>query len=890
MAELKLFLLGNPRLELDDAPIRIKRRKALALLAYLSVTRKPHSRQELAALLWPEASTAKAMMHLRNALYALSSVPELRVLDADLNTISLKDRDIPWTDVVEFRRRRAVMIEHHLDGSDLCGQCLDHLKSAAALVTGPFLQGYAIEGSAEFEHWVTLQSQLLQDEFSRLIHTLLEYFIAHDRWDEARQYETQLSSLFPGIELFLQADTSGSGRFIPPIRCRIPPGQTPFVGRHRELEDLSKLMDDAQKRIITLTGMGGSGKTRLAMQAGEYHEDMFSHGVAWIPLTPVRSPDYILPAMLEALKIKSSSDPRSSSGSEHTPDPGTRLFDFLRDKSMLLIMDNAEHLVPGLTFLGELVAAAPKIKILCTSRERLNIQAEWVFSVPGMNYPQDALPETPAHWDSIALFEQSARRVKDPFEITPENLKDITKICRLVDGIPLAIELAAAWTRMLSCREIADEIQRSLDFLNTSMKDLPERHRTFRAVFHHSWKLLTLPEQICFCKLSILRGSFSIASAREITGAPLQRLASLADKSMIRRNRDGRFEIHELLRQFASEQLENAKLDRDSLRFRHASHYLTLLHQLEPSLQGFNQKQALKMITDDIDNVRAAWQWAAQESLDNLIMSAYPALFIYYDIKSLYQEGSGEFEAAARLIQNRNLSSMAAALFKGISGWFLRYLNPEKCRKNLNEALDCLKNYPESQAWALAFNLVVFLGPESWTVDTPGQLACCESVFRNAGNDWGRAMTWEALGFCRMNDPQTAREAFGKSLALRRQNGDEWGIAMSLHVLAVLDEIIGDDQKAARRFRASLTIRKRLDDDYGGMLHCLAGLGRVAARARNYLDALVYYQEAQALAVKTGNRPQAYACAEIIDELNNKLNRRNSPPVFQDYSDHPNVT
>jgi predicted ATPase len=258
---------------------------------------------------------------------------------------------------------------------------------------------------------------------------------------------------------------------------------------------------------------------------------------------------------------------------------------------------------------SDILNAAPRIKILVTSRARLNLQGEWVLEVPGMAFPPDTTSERLEEYSAVQLFVQSAQRVQAGFTLSDEDKPPVARICQLVEGMPLGIELAAAWVRMLSCREIADEMARSVDFLATTLRDVPERHRSMRAVFEYSWTLLTPQERSVMQQLSVFRGGFRREAAMQIAGATLPVLAGLLDKSLLRRNALGRYEVHELLRQFAAARLDVALEDKWDTRSRHCAYYCRLLKDREDDLRGSRaQKDSLENIREEIENIRAAWR------------------------------------------------------------------------------------------------------------------------------------------------------------------------------------------------------------------------------------------------------------------------------------------
>ncbi|MBZ0293669.1 MAG: tetratricopeptide repeat protein [Anaerolineae bacterium] len=324
----------------------------------------------------------------------------------------------------------------------------------------------------------------------------------------------------------------------------LPSPPTAFVGRSRELDQLEQLLDDPACRLVTLVGSGGMGKTRLALEAAHRYSDRFLHGAHFVSLEPVSSPDSLLFAVGSVLEF-------SFDGQQAPIDQLTNL---LHDKTLLILLDSFEHLLDAAPLIGELLHGAPRLKLLITSRERLNLQGEWALPIVGMDYPQGNDQNHVETYSAIQLFVQAARRAQPGFSLNSD-APAVLRICQLVEGMPLAIELAAPWVRLLTCLRIAERLEANLDFLSSSTRSVPERHRSLRAVFDYSWSLLSSAEQTALARLSVFRNGFDLEAAEVVGEASLQLIAGLADKSLLRGDGAGRYALHELLRQYASEQL-----------------------------------------------------------------------------------------------------------------------------------------------------------------------------------------------------------------------------------------------------------------------------------------------------------------------------------------------
>lgn len=419
---------------------------------------------------------------------------------------------------------------------------------------------------------------------------------------------------------------------------------TPFIGRQRELAEITALLADPACRLLTLVGPGGIGKTRLAIEVvnpslnpspshGEGLESHFANGGHFVPLQPVADAALLPIAIANAIGIQ-------FFGAD---EPRVQLLGYLQNRQMLLILDNFEHLLDGVDFVVEMLAA-PGVRLLVTSRAALNIQAEWRYAVGGLSVPESkplaqgerGWGEGLEHYDAVRLFTERARRLRHDFS-PDDHHADLIRICQLTEGMPLALELAAGWLKALSCAQIADEIQRGLDFLAADARDVPERHRSMTAAFAQSWNLLTGDEQKIFRRMSVFRGGFTREAAEKVTGATLQILASLADKSFLRIDAAGRYDVHELLRQYGEAKLDAAG-EVEAIHDAHSAYYLDFLAQRDADVKGRRQVAALDEIEADFENIRAAWYRAVANRADTAIGRALEALTWYCNWRNRFFE------------------------------------------------------------------------------------------------------------------------------------------------------------------------------------------------------------------------------------------------------------
>ncbi|MGB3716799.1 MAG: adenylate/guanylate cyclase domain-containing protein [Candidatus Promineifilaceae bacterium] len=385
------------------------------------------------------------------------------------------------------------------------------------------------------------------------------------------------------------------------VHTNLPAQLTTFIGRKKEMADLRDLITN--QRLITLVGPGGTGKTRLSLQVAADLMDVFPNGVWFVGLEKVDSPEYLAPAVATALQF--SIDTWSSD-----LDPRRQLLDYLSRRKLLMVLDNFEHLVEGAGLLTEILTVSPEARLMVTSRERLNLREEWVYPMGGMRYPLNGNGAGTEAYSGLALFEERARQVEPAFILDGDDAQAVIRTCQLVEGLPLGIELAAAWVGMLSCQEIVSEIEQNMDFLATTMRGVPEKHRSLRAIFDQTWRRLTDVQQAGFRKLAVFRGGFRREAASAVAGVPLPMLLEFAQKSLLRRDDRGRFEMHALLKTFAEEKIDGVPEERAAVSLGHSQYFVQFLSERQDVIQGERILELREEVREDSGNVRAAVDWA----------------------------------------------------------------------------------------------------------------------------------------------------------------------------------------------------------------------------------------------------------------------------------------
>ncbi|MEO8392857.1 MAG: LuxR C-terminal-related transcriptional regulator [Chloroflexota bacterium] len=374
----------------------------------------------------------------------------------------------------------------------------------------------------------------------------------------------------------------------------LPHQSTGFIGRTEELAQINSLLADPNCCLLTIVGAGGIGKTRLALQSAAGQISYFAQGVYFVPLTSVTSTDLLPAAIAHTLQVSfyGSGDSRG------------QIIRYLREQHILLLMDNFEHLLEASDLLTEILQTATKVKFLVTSRERLNLQEEWVLTLEGLSYPEGQVTDSLENYSAVQLFAQRARQVQPAFSLM-ENTEAVRTICHLVEGNPLAIELATSWLCAMSCQQITAQIAGGSDFLTTPMRNVPERHRSLHTVFEQSWNQLLPVEQWVLMRLSVFRGGFDLEAAEQVAGATPVLLAHLVDKSLIRLNTAGRYDLHELLRQYIADKLQAAGELTTTVQ-RHGDYFLRLAEGADAHAFGREQIAWFDRLEVEFANLRTA--------------------------------------------------------------------------------------------------------------------------------------------------------------------------------------------------------------------------------------------------------------------------------------------
>lgn len=810
---LSFKLLGNVEVSKSGELLQgFRSQKELALLIYLAQTGQTQRRDLLAELLWDSGSTKQALSNVRTTLARLQKMVG-DVLLVTQKTLALdpeQRQQIDSVNLLESLRKR--------ERIDSRGEAL-LLENALATYRGDFLADFQLRNAPLFDEWVTTTREAIRQEviaaYQRLanyIHSLddnewglavARAWLQVDQLDEAahalliqfllklgqnrqasahyeeyvKLFERELG-VAPSEEIsaLLQAiqpsqrprarSDSALPRIVATAPHNIPPVYDQFIGRATIQEQLHKRLDQPWCRLVTIVGPGGVGKTRLATTIARSRLARYHDGVWLVELADLDPDDEHLAESL-AVEIASALDLRFTGSAS----PSEQLLKHLQHKQCLLLLDNFEHLLSAFQLVLAIIQQCEQVQLLVTSREPLRLQAEWTLLLSGLSFPSgDA--DTPAS-EAVELF--AARRAQQGWDgNSADELQAIATICQMVEGLPLAIELAAALTRFSSPQAIVDRLRDGFGALSSPLRDTPQRHQSLQIVFEMSWRSLSSSLQDCLARLAVFRGGFSAQAARQIAHTDVQQLAALIDKSLLSyQHAADRYNMHPVILAFAAEKLPAS----EQIFERHADYFLGLLAQHSQALQKSSPQLSIRVLEADIENLRLAWQTGLKLRQSAKLLAGLSSLSVYYQLRGLAQEGESVMQATFAAADAWQAEGWALAIRAGLEQ--ARFQNRLgrywPATLSVKSALALTKQ--QADVWAEGMGLVLW----------------AESLWRLGQYDLARS---------KLRQAQTIGRAIGAQLIS----------AWCHHHLGVIDDIQGRYQGACNQLEQACQLWKRLEN------------------------------------------------------------------------------
>ena len=896
MIQLDLRLFGGFAASVaGEAVTQFRTDKMRALLAYLAMNGgRPFRRELLATLLWPDWSDEDARRNLRQTLHRLRQMLDKLApnLGKDLFTTTRQTVQLNGTavslDVTHFQHHLQAIETHAHTSLQSCTHCLAQMQQAAALYQGDLLAGFNVKDAFPFEEWLIMQQEQHQQQMMALLDKLALAFTQRGDYGRAQQYASQQINIAPWREsahrqlmqlymlegqrdkalaqyescrtLLLQelavepsAETTQLWQQIKEDRFATAVGNslltytaiygfptqlTPFTGRQELLSQIMTRLADANCRLLTLIGSGGVGKTRLSIQVGQvlaHAPQRFKDGAYFIPLAAVTDEAMLVTMITQSLGIRLT---------EQMP-PKQQLLTYLQDKAILLVCDNFEQILPGAALLGEIVAQAPQVQLLVTSRQPLNLHAEWRQIIGGLDYSQGESSE------AVRFFQRSARRVAPYFQWRDEDLTAVLELCRLVDGLPLALELAAAWTRLMDCPTILRETQKSLDFLASPLADFPERHQSISAVLNQSWQMLPTRLQTILAQLTHFAGSFSLDAALAIVpDLSMLDLATLLDRSLLQWQPNGRYALHELLRQFAAQQLPAAPL---AIAPEHSRTYLTFLTNQEAVLVGADSPTAVAQIRQELDNIHLAWHTAVAQHEWDALQNGLESLAIYYTLTGYLPELETLLNQTLNQIQMADVPlGFYGSLLEKVAIIYTRQARYPEATDTAQKLLELGSQELDMRAQIILGELHLLKGAYE---AARGAYETAVSYFNNTQNTARQAQLSNLMGHLEylQGHFDLALAQHQQALALSRELGN---IVQQAKVLLDMGNVYtaqSDANQALDHFQQALAINQKINHR-DGIARTLHSMGRIYLQQGKNDDALTCFQEALALTEKMGLR------------------------------------
>lgn len=884
---LQFHLFGLPKIVDQTDVTAVRLNGPSLLLIYLAIKGDWVSRSELAFLFRPDDDEVSALKQIRLLLYRAKKLPWAEALETDPQ----RARFAVATDVADFRRalgeenwpaastlyKQRLLADYsnadlptytswlELERAELEERYLDALKRYASDLEQQGNYTGAAQVLRDYLKLDNLAEDVVQAHLKNLYlagqrdEALRAYQLFRDALQEAHDAEPleETEALAEAIRERKPVE-AGERAELSRVVLRgpdqplnnLPRQSTRFIGRKKELRDLARQLANDDCRLLSLVGLGGTGKTRLALELAHAEQDKFADGVCFVPLAPLSSSAGFMTSLAQALGLTLA--PRQ--------DPQLQVTQYLKDKHLLLLLDNFEHVTDAAPLLSELLAGTDRLKLLVTSRESLKLGSEWLFDLEGLDYPGDGaqLPRDMLEtFDAVALFITSARRVVPNLELSHADLQHIARISQQVQGLPLALELAASWVRVMPIGRVASELMQGYALLETEHADLPERHRNLKAILDKTWTGLSEKKRHALTRLTVFQGGCSLEAAEEVAETHFTVLLSLINESLVKRSTRGRMELHPLVHRYASSKL--CEVDRLQTFGALCQFFANFSAERDVSLRRGDESRILRELSLESANLDVVWDYCCARGFYRVLEATLRCYHFLLDTQGAYKRGADAFLQAMKTVAVAPVSDEQQALHARVlarAGYHqFRLGHVEDAKALLEQSLTQLGtlSLPLERGFAQHY-----LGVLAFSVgnneEAGRRYRAALECYEQAGDERAKSQTQNNLGVLAdiLGRYDEAMSWYNLALESSKKVDNVRGVASALVNLGIVLETLGRFGEAVQHYQESLHAYREVHD-IRGEAASLMNLGHLAEKQEAYEEAKHFYEQSLTLKRMTGD-------------------------------------